>query len=493
MGFNQFLTILRARKVLIFAIVIMTVAATAAVIAMIPKRYEAAASVVVDSRMMNPVTGASLPQPINENIVSTQLDIVASSSVALRVVDILGLEKNPRAKELLSGPGLLGDLREWMAELLPRERTDTNGSPRDWMADRMLRDLRVKSNRDSRLVRVGYSSHDPEFAASVANAFVRAYLDTVLQLRVGPAKQNTRWFDEQLKDLKHKLALAETRLSKFQQEKGIVATDERVDLENARLADISAQLGAAQSQSYESQARQRQLRDFLARQGNAANAPAEVMTSPVAQQLRQEVAQREAKLSELSRRIGANHPQHKAAVSELERLRSELDTEMRAAAQGLLSSSGVAGQREGALRSALEQQRKRVLALKSDRGELAMLMREVENAQQAYNAASQRLTQTRMESEIGQSNESLFDSATVPAAAAGPNATRVLLLSLVAGLILGVGIALLSETFRRYVRSEQDLVEVMNLPVLAVLAPKGGRKQNVSYLKSSNVLPVPKS
>jgi succinoglycan biosynthesis transport protein ExoP len=217
------------------------------------------------------------------------------------------------------------------------------------------------------------------------------------------------------------------------------------------------------------------------------------MTSPVVQQLRQEVAQREAKLSELSRRIGANHPQHKAAVTELERLRAELGTEMRAAAQGLLSSTGVAGQREVALRGALEQQRKRVLAMKGDRGELAMLMRDVENAQQAYNAASQRLTQTRMESEVGQSSGSQFDSAAVPIAPAGPTAGKILFLSAVAGLIFGIGIALLSETFRRYVRSERDLVEVMNLPVLAVLAPKGARRQNISYLKSSDVFLIQKS
>lgn len=493
MGLQQFLTILRARKALIFIVLVVTVAAAALVIAMMPKRYEASASVVVDSRMMNPVTGASLVQPINENIVSTQVDIVASPSVALRAVDILGLEKNPRARELLSGPGLLGELREWVTALLPREQADAGGSLKDWMADRLLRNLQVKSNRDSRLVRVTYSSHDPEFSASVANAFVRAYLDTVLKLQVEPAKQNTRWLDEQLQELKRKLEAAETRLSKFQQAKGIVATDERIDLENARLADISAQLGAAQSQSYESQARQRQFRDFLARQGNADNAPAEVMTSPVVQQLRQEVAQREAKLSELSRRVGANHPQHKAAVTELERLRTELNTEMRAAAQGLLSSSGVAGQREGALRGALEQQRKRVLAMKGDRGELAMLVREVENAQQAYNAASQRLTQTRMESEVGQSNGAQFDSAVVPIAPAGPTPGKILFLSAVAGLIFGIGMALLSETFRRYVRSEQDLVEVMNLPVLAVLAPKGGRRQNVSYLKNSDVFLIQKS
>ena len=46
-----------------------------------------------------------------------------------------------------------------------------------------------------------------------------------------------------------------------------------------------------------------------------------------------------------------------------------------------------------------------------------------------------------------------------------------------AGLVLGIGLALTREAGTRYVRSEADLVELLRVPLLAVLPPRlpGGR------------------
>ena len=500
MSFGQFLRILSARLTLISTMVIVAVAAAVAVTLLLPKRYEATASVIVEPRQADSaVPGTNSTQPSLDrvdNIISTNTDIIASPGVASRVVDILRLERNPRAKELLAGAGPLGIVRDWIAAvqewivtLLPRDAERPPMLLKDWMVGRLLHNLRLNTNRDSRLIKVTYLAPDPEFSAAVANAFVQAYRAALLQMQVRPAKQNTRWLDDQVKDLKDKLEQAEARLAKFQQEKGIVATDERMDVENARLVDLSAQVVAAQSLSYESQARQRQLRSFMA--GGGGEAPAEVSASPVVQQLKQSVAEREAKLSELSRRIGPNHPQYRAAATELEQLKSQLREQMRTAAQGLLTSGSVAPQREGALRSALEQQRRKVLSLKNARNELGALSRDADNARTAYNAAVQRLAQTKMESEIDQTSGSIVDSATVPTKPASPIMTLNLAIGLALGLLLGVGTALFSETVNRYVRSERDIVEILGMPVLAVLAPKAGGKHNVHYLKGPDSYSLP--
>ena len=502
MSFGQFLTILRARLNFIFVITIATIAVAAAVTMMLPKRYDATASVMVDPKQTDWVSGTtSLQTSLDrlDNVVSTQMDVIGSPAVALKVVEALQLESNPRAKELLVGSGPLAELREgiavvqqWILSLLPDAGPDSKQmSVKDWMADRLLRELRLKTNRDSRLIKVNYTSPDPEFSAAVSNAFVKAYLDTVVQLKVKPARQTTQWFDEQTREFKRDLEAAEAKLAKFQQEKGIVANDERMDLETGRLAELSAQLAMAQSLSYESLARQRQLREFLAG-GGRGEAPSEVATSPVIQQLKAGVAEREAKLSELSKRVGKNHPQFQAATTELEQLRSQLNQEMRTAAQSMVTSTGVAPAREGALRGALDQQRAKVLKLKTDRNELAGLMREVENAQRAYNAAAQRYTQTKMESEVDQATASVVDSAVAPAKPSSPNATLNLAVALALGLAVGIGLALFFETVNRYVRSEQDIVEILGVPVLAVLSPKTGARQNVRYLKGPNLQALPR-
>jgi chain length determinant protein EpsF len=487
MGFSQFLTIIRVRAALVLAVMLLAGATAAAVTQMMPKRYLATASVVVDPNVVQATGSAAGSRP--DEFMSTHLDIVANPAVAARVLDALGLESRQGIGELLSGSSLMNTVRQLTSLLFEDDGQGAAAmSPRDWIADRLLRNLTVKANRDSRMIRITYAAPDPEFSAAVANAFAQSYLDTVRQLQVGPAKEYAQSFEEPLKNLQRDLEQAEAKFAKFQQAKGIVTTDERMDLESARLNDLSSQLIAAQSLSYESEARQRQLRDYLARGGG--DGPAEVMTSPVVQQLKQSVSDREAKLAELSRRVGPNHPQYRAAVTELEGLKTQLSEQTRSAAQGLLTSGGVASQREGALRAAMEQQRRKVLGLKTDRNTLAMLAREVDSARQAYEAAVQRVTQSRVTSTAGQTSATVVHSATAPLNPASPRPTLNIAVGLAAGLVLGIGLALYRESVDGYVRSERDMIEILGAPVLAVLLPKGG-KRNVRYLQGTNIHSLP--
>lgn len=490
MNFGQFLTILRARRALILTVVLIVVASVVGATMLMPLRYQATASVVIDPKSATMAAGTAYLSGRADDVMSTQLDIIASPAVAIKVVEALGLERRPDIGELVADANPLSGAWSLLSRLFADDEASAPTDLKEWIAGRMLRNLQVKSNRDSRLIRITYSAPEAGFAAAAANGFIKAYLATVLQLQVGPAKQNAELFDQQSTGLRQKLEQAEAKLSAFQQEKGIVATDERMDFETGRLSELSGQLAMAQSQSYESHARQRQLRDYLSG-GDKGAAPTEVMTSPVVQQLRQNIAEREAKLGELSKRMGPNHPQYQSASTELAQLRTQLSDEMRAAAQGALTSSGVAPQREGSLRGALEQQRSRVLKLKNDRNTLAMLMREVDGARQAYDAATQRFTQARITGDVGQASGAVVDSAAPPARPAGPKMWLNAAIALAAGVALGVGIALLCETVNGYVRSESDIVEILGEPVLAVLAPKGS-KRTVQYIAGPTIYTLPR-
>jgi protein tyrosine kinase modulator len=492
MSFGQFLTVLRARSALILMVLIIAFGAGVGVTLLLPKRYDATAIVVVDqAAASSAAAGTTAPAARMEDVMSTHLDIIASPAVALRVTEMLKLGSNPDVGALLAESRLLNRAWRLVSHLLAVEEQggdEQETDLKDWMINRLLRNLQVKAKRDSHLIRVTYSAPDGEFAAVVANAFVKGYLETIRRLQADPAKENAKQFDEQMQGLKQVLEQSEAKLAKFQQDKGIVATDERMDLENTRLSEMSAQLAVAQSQSYESQARQRQLREFLA--GGKGEPPAEVSSSPVVQQLKQSVAEREAKLSELSKKVGPNHPQYVAASTELERLRSQLRQETRTAAQGVLTSSGVAPEREGSLRAAVEQQRRKVLQLKNTRNQLAVLMREADSARQAYDAAMQRFNQTRMAGEVAQATGTVVHPADAPTRPASPRPTLNVALALAIGLAVGVGMALYREAVDGYVRSARDIVEILGVPVFAVLAPKG--RGNMRYLERPNVYSLPR-
>jgi len=143
-------------------------------------------------------------------------------------------------------------------------------SIRHYYADLLLKFLEVKPSRESSVISIGYSAADPRFAATVANEFVQAYIDTNLELRVEPARQSASWFDEQTAQLRKNLDGAQGRLSEYQRSKGIVSADERLDVETAKLQELSSQVTQLAALAVESNKRQAIARDALAR-GSAVN------------------------------------------------------------------------------------------------------------------------------------------------------------------------------------------------------------------------------
>ena len=85
-------------------------------------------------------------------------------------------------------------------------------------------------------------------------------------------------------------------------------------------------------------------------------------------------------------------------------------------------------------------------------------MRDVEAAQKAYEAVSQRLTQTRMESQSNQTNVSVLTAASPPIQPSSPKILLNTLIAIFLGTMLGVCAAVLRELSDRRVRSIDDLI-----------------------------------
>lgn len=450
MNLQQLLRILRARWLLMLVTLAVVVGATIAVSLLIPPRYTATATVVVDFKGIDPISGGILPMIPMSGYLATQVDIIRSHSVARRAVDLLKLAENPNARELY--------LKE----------TEGKGNIRDWLAELLLKYLEVEPSRDSSVINVSYTGNDPRFAAAVANAIVQGYINTNLEMKVGPARQTNTFFNEQIKTLKDNLERAQSRLSEYQREKGIIATDERLDVENSRLNDLSSQLVAAQAQTYDSLSRQRQVQDFIAR-GQVPDTLPDVLSNPVIQSLKSNLTQLEAKQNDLSNRVGKNHPSFLSVVDEIAGVRNKLLQEMKTIASTLGNSASLAQKREDQIRAALSTQRAKVLQMKEVRDEQTVLLREVESAQRAYDAAMNRMTQTKLESQTTQTNVMVINEAIEPIEPSFPRLVLNISLAIILGIPLAVGLALLRELSDRIIRSEADIAELLGVPVLGVL------------------------
>ncbi|KQV78456.1 chain-length determining protein [Massilia sp. Root351] len=441
MNFAQFLLILQARKKIVLGTLIATVAITVLVSLLLPATYKGASTVLLNTKGVDPVTGMTMPGQLMPSYVATQIDLISSKNVALRVVDQLKLASNPAVQQQF------------------REDTGGKGTVRDWLADLLLKKLDVVPSRESSVIEINFKGSDPAFVAAVANAFADEYQKLSVQLKSDPMKKATGYFTEQIKGLRDQLEAAQSRLSKYQQENGIVSVDNRLDVESNRLNDLSAQLVVAQAQQMEASSRR------SVASGRALDSP-DVAASPLVQNLRAQLSLADTKLAEVGQRLGRNHPQYQSAKAEADQLRASLNSAVSSTSNSVGNNAQILGARESQLRQALAEQKTKILEINRSRDELNVLQRDVEAAQRAMDAASLRLSQTRMEGQSDQSDIALLNPAVPPVEPSSPRLLLNTALALFMGTLLGVGFGMLAEMLDRRVRSRTDLADLVQIPVL---------------------------
>lgn len=472
MTLTQIFMALRARWLSALLVLMSVAGLVLAVTLMLPKRYTAVAAVVLDVKSPDPIAGVVLPGMTVSGYMATQVDVLRSERVALRALQALKLDQSADQKAL------------WQSA------TEGRGDFRAWLAGDVLNHLEVKPARDSNVINVSYTAPDPDFASAVANAFVKAYIDTTLDLRVEPAKLYNSFFDDRAKDLRDALEKAQTRLSAYQREKGILVNDERLDIENSRLSELSSQLVALQAVAEESGSRQRQAA------ANPSQTP-EVLSSQLLEGLVAELSRQESRLKELKERLGDQHPEVRQLQASISGLSTRIDSETRRVTGSLTVNNSVNQARMAQLRTALDQQRARLMMLKGQRDEAGTLLRDVENAQKAYDAVVARVSETSTESQNTQTNVSVLKHATVPAFPSSPRLRLNLAAGLALGLLLAIGFAIVRELRDQRVRSEDDVTLLLKQHLLGVLPVRsrvsllGRSRAQLTKLRLQAALPRP--
>ncbi|MFA5983225.1 MAG: chain length determinant protein EpsF [Methylococcaceae bacterium] len=446
MNITQLMTILWYRKKIALYALLLTISTAFLVSVLSTKQFVASSSVVIDQRADDPLTGLPIQPQLLASYIATQVDIIGSHHVARKVVEKLKLDSNGKIREAYIKSGSQGDIVDLAADLISKY-------------------LEIKPARESSLIEISYSDEDPDFAALMANSFADAYIQTTVELRAQPAKLNADWFDTQILALRERLEKAQAKLSVFQQQSGIVGADDKLDIENERLADLSKQLLESQARSDEFKSKTGNIKDI-----NSSDSLQEVLNNPLIQSLKSELAKREANFAEMTRRLDKNHPQYKQSEIEIATLRSKIDSEIKMIRKSMVNSFESSKQLDTILINALAEQKAKVLELRKQHDEIAVLSHEVENEQKAFDSAMQRTLQVRMESEFSHTNISILNKAYPPVKPAKPKKLLNMIISVFMGGILGMGAAIFAEILDRRVRSKQDLTEVLELPVFGVVS-----------------------
>lgn len=456
MNFSEFLIALRARRKA-FAITLAAVIMTAVAVALVvPKKYVANATLLMDVRDEQQMTPGRLLR--DRGYLTTQMELIRSGRVAGQVV---------RDLKLAAKPGVREAWEQATGGAMPIE---------DWLATGLIDKLRVDVVAGN-VLNVQFSSSDPKHATAVANGFAKAYLDTALSLRTEPTREAASWFEGQLKSMRSQLTEAQTKVASFQKAKGITSTEERSDIEVARLDTLSGQYSTARNATYEAIAKHKQALE-LVQSGIDIDALPEVLSSGHIGSLKLDLARVEQRLDQEGTVLGENHPQYLRTKAEIQAINDKIKHEVKKLVAGLGNAVQQAKKREEELKTALQAQNDRVIGMKDARIELSAMMRDVDNAQRSYDAVLARYMTNKIESSAKSTNVALLTPAVEPMTPAQPKVGLISGLAVLIGAMLAAAVVFVLESMDRRVRTRADLETRLAVPSLGRLSrwqPMGGR------------------
>ena len=447
---TNFLQILRARAVLAAAVFAGVVLAALTLIIVMPKTYTARVSLVSDAKGIDPVTGAVLPAPTLDSVMATETDIIKSHNVALKVVDKLELENDPLLKtQYLKKNGGVGTFR-------------------DWIADKLTGEVDVVPSRESSVINVDLTAADPQVAADRANAFAAAYMQAGLELKMEPARRQAAWFQDQVKDLRSAVESAQKRLSDYERRSGLAGTDDkdsRLDVENARFAEISTQLVTAQTTLADARSRLKQVGQ--AREKGQLDQLPDLLGNSLLQTLKADQSRAEASFADVSQRYDRNAPPYQSAAAQVAELKRKVAAELATAIGSIRQVAEISEQRTKELQRTLDTQKTRIMQLKQKRDALSILTRDADNAQQAYDTAMQRSGSVKLGSQLNQSGVAVLNAAIPPIKPSHPRPLLYMFAGIVLGGMLSISAVVMAELLDRRVHSGRDLAALPDLLILA--------------------------
>ena len=436
--------VLRARWLSIAVCIAVGAAIAIGLTQILRKQYTASATVMVDVKSPDPITGVLWQGVVAPSYMNTQIDLATSEPVVRQAARELDMTTQAEVVERFAkGQGT-------------RSLEDVAAA---YLADH----LRIATPKDSNLFTIKFTSRDPAFAAAAANALVKSFVDTTLQLRREPAARHKAFFEANARTLRAELESAQSRLSNFERSNGLLDTSEKqIDVETARLLDLSTQF--VQLQADEARSRIRSTTST-----GRDESLQEVVDSKLVADLRLDLSKTRAALAQALTERGDRHPQVLQLRGQVRELEVRIAEEVRRIASSLRMADQVNRGRLESARSNFETQRARVANLKALRDESVALRRNVESAQRAYDDVLNRATQMGLESQIAQANVAVVGLAAVPSEPSSPNLLRLLASGLLLGLMVGLVWAVYRESRDHRIRLDSEIWPLLEQPIVAAM------------------------
>jgi len=433
--------------------------------------YQATATLQIDREAADVVQVEGLQTTENlgdPQFYQTQYELLQSRTLAEKTVSSLGLADD-QAFLVKQGQSPVAWVRSVVASLL-NPSADTNSQTAD-AVDRLQKDavgilqngLVVTPVRNSRLVRVSFKHPNAAVTERVANGVAEAFIAENLDRKYDATSYARKFLEERLQQLKIKLEESEAQLVAYAMQQGIINLDDRQSLKGSDLALINTKLLEARNDRIRLEGMWKQA------QTTKGFGLTQIMDNPTIQEnrkLRAELA------AQYQQKLGLYKPAFPAMLrlkAQIKELDAQAQEAIDAIKLSIKAQYDAAKTEEAMLAQQVDSTKADVLDQRSRSIKYNILQREVDTNRTLYDGLLQRYKEIGIAGGVGTNNISVVDRAQPPTVPSSPKLSFNILVSLLAGTVLGVACAFGLEYMDDTFKSPEDVESSLAMPVIGII------------------------
>lgn len=448
--FLDYWRVIRSRKEIVLAVTILVMLTGTLFTFTLPKQYQAEARILVQQDSLDvDVFQREMTMGYNPYFLRTQFEVIQSKPILYRVLNELSLPE------------------KWGRE----ENDDGSAMDRTRALSRLKRSLSVEQSRETSLIAIRVIRENPQEAAEIANKVAEVYRDDRLNKKRRETERGISALKNELEKQKQVVDQSEDQLETMRKELGISTLSQGIRADKVRLQQLEADRIAARVDMLVRKARLDALKDLSGIE--LMNSASYIVQDVSLANIRRQLIDTGVNLKLLLEDYGENHPDVRRLKAAEAELNSKLDEALEGLKKGLTADFEVAKAKYDALEDELglvraediTAQRDKILPFERASRNLA-IQRDILTALRA------RVAQEGIEIEVPRTPVYLIDPAEAPRFHISPNLVLNIILSLVLGLLGGVGLAYFIEYLDTSVKTVDDVERYLQLPVLGVIPQK---------------------
>lgn len=434
---SEILHMLKRHKLLLAKLMVTFVAVGFFIVLMIPSKYRAVATLVLNDQTVNTSDFQSI-------MTSTKLDTMSVKTEA----------------QIIESPALA---EQTIAEvnLIKQPEYDWAENNRDAI-NVFLDNLYVYTQNTSRAMELSFISKNPELAATVANAHAANYLEAQAALKQQQMEKLGKLYEAKVAGLKADAIRKAQAVQDFRAREALTLGKDNKELIYQQISDVAGQLVPVEVSKYNYESKSPDRENSSTSDPAAMN---DVVNSLLIQDLKKQASTAAQQLGAMQAQYGPRHPKVIEASGQLAQINAAIARETQMIVNSMRQGKESTEAQETLLKSRLTNLNKEADGLRGKMVTLESLQLEADASRKILDNFLANYETVQSQAAFAWPDATLVSAAIVPSKPVAPGKRMLMLVVLVVSACLSLGIVFGMELMRSGVKNFADIRKLAQKPL----------------------------